>query len=161
MSICDRSSAFRTRFDGLTRLAPSVRSSASVGICFVMICFIPCVGMGAGTQQDCTAEQRRARLVPKIEVLPEEVGSVNHGAMDEVLITARTKISGLELSSMELTRGEVSEFFVPLAFVRAGETATATFSGYRSEIESFELLITYSSDSCTRATQTMVYRRGR
>ena len=43
---------------------------------------------------------------------------------------------------MEVTRGEVSAFFVPLAFVRAGATATATFSGYRSEIESFELLIT-------------------
>jgi len=104
---------------------------------------------------ECTATQNLIGLAPEIKILPgtQEAGSM-HLPMDNVKIKVPLIHNGLTLDFMEITEGEVANFYIPLAFNKTENFAIADISGYRDFLESFELIVSYAKGSCHAIQQS-------
>lgn len=80
----------------------------------------------------------------------------NHGYMDRVIIQAPAELEGLPFSGMELTEGEVANFWIPLAYEVKGGLGSSTISGYEEKINNFEVAVYYGDSSCQRSIQRLL-----
>ena len=106
---------------------------------------------------ECAEEQLSAPIsVDVVKELESEGYPVDHGPMLEVTITAPSQVKGVPIAGMELSRGEVAEFFIPLAFSNKDGAAVAYFMGYKESLFGFELSVYYQSESCILYTQRAI-----
>jgi len=106
---------------------------------------------------ECSAAQKAAAIELDVKYLPTvtKVGG-NHGYMDQVIVQAPIELEGLSLSEMELTKGEVASFWIPVAYKVKGNIASSTISGYEEEIKNFEVAVYYGDSSCKRSIQRLL-----
>lgn len=76
--------------------------------------------------------------------------------MDRIAINAPAEIEGVPIVAMELTRGEVAELWIPLAYTISNGRAVTAITGYHSAIQNFEVAIYYESSSCKKSIQRML-----
>ena len=92
-------------------------------------------------------EQKDLDIRTSIDVKGVKAGG-NHGFMDVVTISAPSSIDGIPFKSIELTYGEVSEYWIPLATTLKNDRFVATISGYSDSINQFEFWVNYSDGKC-------------
>lgn len=72
----------------------------------------------------------------------------DHGYMDMVTISVPVSVAGVPFDSIQLTYGEVSEYWLPLATKRDDNRVVATLSGYPDSIIVFDFWVNYSDGEC-------------
>ena len=113
--------------------------------------------MSTYVQADCTTEQNERVIPLSIEYISAGIkAGESHGYMDKVVIEAPLIIEGLELSGMEITEGEVTNFWIPLAYQVHDSVARTEIKGYKEEIENFEVAAYYISDDCQKSIQRLL-----
>ena len=106
---------------------------------------------------ECTAEQESTEIDIKVIRGPRTVeAGGNHGMMDRIGINAPAEVAGIPITAMELTKGEVAEFWIPLAFKTNNGRATTEITGYQFAIKHFEVAIYYENDNCKKSIQRML-----
>ena len=101
---------------------------------------------------ECTKEQNNKHINVKINHIANGVkAGGNHGYMDVVHIEVPAIFEGIPLTAMDLSEGEVSSFFVPVAFKLVNGVAKTTISGYKESIKGFEISFHYESKKCNRS----------
>ena len=106
---------------------------------------------------ECTKAQESAEIdLTVIRGLKSVDTSTNHGLMDRIAINAPAEIQGLPIVAMELTRGEVAELWIPLAYTIAGGRAATAITGFPSAIQNFEISIYYKNGVCKKSIQRML-----
>ncbi|MDK1311088.1 hypothetical protein [Pseudoalteromonas ardens] len=104
---------------------------------------------------ECTKEQNQLKI--QIDV----IGSIsdrlykndNHPQMNRVVVSAPVEVEGFKIQRMDLTKGEVTEFWFPISYEVNNNNAETVLQGYPSNLENLEMAITYSNDRCTRVIQ--------
>ncbi len=120
---------------------------------FIPVIFLICSSAFA----ECTSEQLRAEIGIKIQRIENGIkAGGNHGEMDQVHISAPSIFMGIPLASIELTEGEVSHFWVPVAFEINNGIAQTTISGHKEAIKNFEIAVYYESQQCSRSLQRAI-----
>ena len=103
---------------------------------------------------ECTVEQSNGTIDIKVQYVENGIrAGGNHGYMDQVHISAPAVLMAIPLVAMKLTEGEVSSFWVPVAFTIANGVAQTTISGYKESIKGFEIAVYYESQQCKRSVQ--------
>jgi hypothetical protein len=92
-------------------------------------------------------EQQDLDIQTTIMVNGAEAGG-NHGFMDIVTISIPHIVNGIPFQSIELTFGEVSEYWIPLATKIKDERVLASITGYPDSIKPFEFWVNYSDGKC-------------
>ena len=106
---------------------------------------------------ECTDDQFSASIsVEVVKELEADGYHENHGPMLEVTISAPSDVLNVPINAMELTRGEVAEFWIPLAFSIENGTAKAWLTGYEEALLGFEVAVYYQSASCILYTQKLI-----
>lgn len=106
---------------------------------------------------ECTKSQDSAEIDLTVIRGPKSVeAGGNHGMMDRIAINAPAEIEGVPIVAMELTRGEVAELWIPLAYTISNGRAVTAITGYHSAIQNFEVAIYYESSSCKKSIQRML-----
>lgn len=106
---------------------------------------------------ECTTKQNEITIPLSIEYNSAGTKSGgNHGHMDKVVIETPLVVEGLTLSGMEITEGEVANFWIPLAYKAVDSIARTEISGYKEEIRNFEVAVYYTSDNCQKSTQRLL-----
>ena len=109
------------------------------------------------TFAECTVEQSNSAIDIKVQHIENGIrAGGNHGYMDEIHISAPAIFMDIPLAAMELTEGEVSSFWVPVAFTITNGVAQTTISGYKESIKDFEMAIYYESKQCKRSVQRAI-----
>lgn len=107
---------------------------------------------------ECSIEQNNSSIDLVIKIKSNDVkAGGNHDFMDKVIIEAPLEVVGLEISHLELTKGEVARFWIPLAFKKIGKYARTEFSGYEEEIKNFEVAAHYKGGGCYKFVQKLIY----
>ncbi len=100
----------------------------------------------------CSSSQQAAALELDVKHIPAGTAAGgNHEHMDKIIIQAPIELAGMYLSGMELTEGEVANFWVPLAYEVKGAIASSIISGYKEAIENFEVAVYYGDSNCQRS----------
>ena len=106
---------------------------------------------------ECTEEQKRAEIELLVYKEPNGVkAGGKHGMMDRIIIKAPVTVSGIPIEAMELTRGEVSELWIPVAYELSDGVAVTAISGYPDAIKNFEIAVYYKNDNCKKSIQRML-----
>ena len=92
-------------------------------------------------------EQQNLDVQTSIAVNDVKAGG-DHGYMDIVTISVPKIVNGIPFKSIELTFGEVSEYWIPLATKVKGDRLIATITGYPVSIKPFEFWVNYSDGKC-------------
>lgn len=109
------------------------------------------------SQAECTTKQNEQAIPLSIEYISAGTkAGGNHGDMDKVVIETPLVVGGLELSGMEITKGEVANFWIPLAYKAVDSIARTEISGYKEEIRNFEVAVYYTSDNCQKSIQRLL-----
>jgi len=107
------------------------------------------IGLSNQCIAECTAIQKQSSLDVKTILISNGVkAGGNHGFMDVINISVPLHISGVPFESIELTYGEVSEYWIPLATKVIDGRVVGSLSGYKESINQFEFSVTYQNDSC-------------
>ena len=106
---------------------------------------------------ECTAKQNENAIPLSIEYTSSgtQAGG-NHGHMDKVVIETPLVVEGLALSGMEITEGEVANFWIPLAYKAVDSIARTEISGYKEEIRNFEVAVYYTGENCKKSIQRLL-----
>jgi len=135
-------------------------SSLYLRALYIMNKFITVIIFGfisAFVQAECTTEQNEQAIPLSIEYTSAGTKSGgNHGYMDNVVIETPLAVEGLKLSGMEITEGEVANFWIPLAYKTLDSIARTEISGYKEEIRNFEVAAYYISDNCQKTIQRLL-----
>ncbi|WOX05054.1 hypothetical protein [Microbulbifer pacificus] len=99
-----------------------------------------------GALAECP-QQRDLDIQTEVKVGGVQAGG-NHGYMDVVTISAPSSVEGIPFQNIQLTYGEVSEYWLPLATKNTGSRVLATLSGYSESIKVFEFWVNYSDGTC-------------
>jgi hypothetical protein len=106
---------------------------------------------------DCSTAQNAAEIDLNVILEPQSVAAGgHHGMMDQIVVSAPAEVAGLPLVNIELTRGVVEEFWIPLAFKTSNTKATAVFWGYQDAVSDFEISIHYDDGNCHKSLQKML-----
>ena len=92
-------------------------------------------------------EQQNLDVQTSIAVNDVKAGG-DHGYMDIVTISVPKIVNGIPFKSIELTPGDVSEYWIPLATKVKGDRLIATITGYPVSIKPFEFWVNYSDGKC-------------
>ena len=85
----------------------------------------------------------------KTKIIPNAVqAGGNHGYFDQVKISVPATVQGLPLINIELTYGEVAEYWIPLATQVESGRIVASIVGYADSIKPFEFWVNYSDGTC-------------
>ena len=113
--------------------------------------------MSSSALAECTKAQESAEIDITVIRGPKSVETDdNHGMMDRIAINAPAEIQGLQIAAMELTRGEVAELWIPLAYTIDGGRVVTAITGYHSAIQNFEVAIYYENGTCKKSIQRML-----
>ena len=112
--------------------------------------------ISACVQAECTIKQNGKAIPLSIEYTSAgtKVGG-NHGHMDKVVIETPLVFEGLKLFGMDITEGEVANFWIPLAYKEVDSIARTEISGYKDRIKNFEVAVHYISDNCQKSIQRL------
>ncbi|MCG7563102.1 hypothetical protein [Pseudoalteromonas sp. McH1-42] len=107
---------------------------------------------------ECTKEQNQLKI--QIDV----IGSIsdrlykndNHPQMNRIVVSAPVEVEGFKIQRMDLTKGEVAEFWFPISYEVKNNNAETVLQGYPSNLENLEMVITYSNEGCTRVMQKLL-----
>ena len=80
----------------------------------------------------------------------------NHGHMDTIKIEVLSHYKGAPLETMLLTKGEVAEFWYPIAFSIENEMAVTTLTGTAESLKSLEMAFYYADAECALSTQVLL-----
>ena len=106
---------------------------------------------------ECSPEQQSAEINIKVIRGPRTVeAGGNHGMMDRIGIIAPAEVAGIPITAMELTKGEVAEFWIPLAYKINKGSASTAITGHQFAIKHFEVAIYYENDKCKKSIQRML-----
>jgi len=109
------------------------------------------------TFAECTIEQSSSEIDIRVQHIENGVkAGGNHGHMDQIHVSAPAIFKGIPLAAIELTEGEVSSFWVPVAFTITNGVAQTTISGYKESIKDFEIAIYYENQQCKRSVQRAI-----
>ena len=87
----------------------------------------------------CTAKQESAEIDVIVIHGPKSVKTGgNQGMFDRITINKPAAVEGMPIVSMELTHGEVAEFWIPLAYTINSERAVTAITGHHNAIQHFE-----------------------
>ena len=84
-----------------------------------------------------------------------EKSDENHGSMETIKIEVVSHYDGIPLEAMLLTKGEVAEFWFPIAFSVDKDVAVTTLTGYRQSLDKLEMAFYYSEAECTLSAQVI------
>ena len=121
-------------------------------ITVIIFCFI-----SAFVQAECTTKQNE-QTIP-LSIVYTSAGTKpggSHGHMDKVVIETPLVFEGLKLSGMEITEGEVANFWIPLAYKTLDSIARTEIGGYKEEIINYEVAVYYISDHCQKSIQRLI-----
>ncbi|MGX5174286.1 hypothetical protein ACUR5C_09725 [Aliikangiella sp. IMCC44653] len=105
----------------------------------------------------CFVDLTRENISLNVERLSEsEKAGGNHGYMNTLKIQVLSEYKGAPLETMLLTKGEVAEFWFPIAFTVTDGIATTTLTGYEESLEDLEMAFFYTDKECTLSTQIML-----
>jgi hypothetical protein len=76
--------------------------------------------------------------------------------MDKVVIETPLLVEDLKLSGMEITEGEVANFWIPLAYKPVDSIARTEIIGHKEEIKKFEVTVYYTSENCQKSIQRLL-----
>ena len=108
-------------------------------------------------QAKCTDAQNSQSIEIKIDKIFGAVkAGGNHGYMDIVKVSAPAKVSGVPIHAMKLTKGEVAEFWVPIAFSIDNDFAYTEVTGYSDSIKGFEISVSYLNEQCQLVAQRSI-----
>ncbi|GAA6135011.1 hypothetical protein NBRC116188_18010 [Oceaniserpentilla sp. 4NH20-0058] len=108
-------------------------------------------------QAECTTKQNEQAIPLSIKYTSAGTkAGGNHGHMDKVVIETPLVVGVLELSGMEITEGEVANFWIPLAYKAVDFIARTEISGYKEEIRNFEVAVYYTSENCQKSIQRLL-----
>ena len=93
-------------------------------------------------------EQKDLNIKTEVILNGVEAGG-EHGYFDQVKISVPVTVNEYPLQSIELTFGEVAEYWLPLATKLENGRMVATIVGYRESIQPFEFWVNYSNGKCT------------
>lgn len=92
-------------------------------------------------------EQQKLNVQTTVTVNGVKAGG-DHGFMDVVTISMPQIVNGIPFKSVELTFGEVSEYWIPLATEIKDNRVIAKLTGYPESIKIFEFWVNYSDGKC-------------
>ncbi|MDK2594013.1 hypothetical protein [Pseudoalteromonas obscura] len=72
-----------------------------------------------------------------------------HGFMDIVTISVPQSVSRIPFESIQLTYGEVAEYWIPLDTKVYHDRIIAKLNGYQASIEDFEFQVNYTNGLCS------------
>ena len=79
-----------------------------------------------------------------------------HGYMDTIKIQVLGYYQGAPLETMLLTKGEVAEFWYPIAFSIENQMAVTTLTGTTKSLKNLEMAFYYTDAECTLSTQVLL-----
>lgn len=88
--------------------------------------------------------------------ITEEEAVGNHQPLKEISMSLALDYKGLDLVTLQLQYGEVSEFIIPLAYSQKQGKAYASFLISQQYISSLEVFYAYSGKGCDIAVQKLV-----
>uniref|UniRef100_UPI002638D992 hypothetical protein n=1 Tax=uncultured Pseudoteredinibacter sp. TaxID=1641701 RepID=UPI002638D992 len=80
----------------------------------------------------------------------------NHGHMDTIKISVLSNYEGAPIETMLLTKGEVAEFWYPIAFGIKNGMAVTTLTGTTDSLRNLEMAFYYSDAECTLSMQVLL-----
>lgn len=80
----------------------------------------------------------------------------NHGHMDTIKISVLSTYEGATIETMLLTKGEVAEFWYPIAFSIENGMALTTLTGTTDSLRSLEMAFYYSDVECVLSMQVLL-----
>ena len=103
---------------------------------------------------ECPIKFEQSDLKIEIEKQPRAIdaGGV-HEDMDVIKISVPSHYKGVPIDAMELTKGEVAEFWFPIAFKIDTGKAVTELSGYSQSLAHLEMAIYYMDSRCIFTTQ--------
>lgn len=115
------------------------------------------LAFSSGLIAECTDVQKASTIEIEIEQLKNRARSNgNHDFMDVFQIKAPVLVAGTKLVYMELTEGEVANFWIPLAYKISGDFAVTEITGYRESIKNFEVAVYYRGGECSKSIQRLL-----
>ena len=107
------------------------------------------IGFSSQSIAECSELQKKSGFDIKTILISNGVkAGGNHGYMDVINISVPLDILGVPFQSIELTYGEVSAYWIPLATQIEDGRIIGSLSGYKDSIYQFEFSVTYENDSC-------------
>lgn len=106
---------------------------------------------------ECTTEQNSApiNINTTVNISGVKAGG-NHGYMDVITIEIPKAILGVPFKSIEMTEGEVAEYWIPVQTIVQGDNVVASFSGHKSRILNLEFAVSFHNKSCILSAYTSV-----
>ena len=106
---------------------------------------------------ECTAEQNSApiNIITSVDISGVKAGG-DHGYMDVITIEIPKAILGVPFESIEMTEGEVAEYWIPLQTIAQGDKFVASFSGHKSGILNLEFAVNFQNKNCLLSSYTSV-----
>lgn len=125
---------------------PSSLSRLSRSMCKKVLLAAILSFISSGVFATCPAQQD-LDVKTNIEVNGVKAGG-NHGFMDVVTISVPESVNSIPFESIQLTYGEVSEYWIPLATKMHNGRIRTSFNGYPEAIKHFEFWVNYSNGKC-------------
>ncbi|MCV6623855.1 MAG: hypothetical protein OIF51_19135 [Cellvibrionaceae bacterium] len=105
----------------------------------------------------CLVDIKNTDINLSVDRMSESVkAGGNHGYMDTIKIEVLSHYQGAPLETMLLTRGEVAEFWFPIAFKVESKVAVTTLTGTHESLKNLEIAFYYTDAECTLSTQVML-----
>ena len=105
----------------------------------------------------CFVDIKSKDIELKVDRVSEGVkAGGNHGYMDTIKIQVLNHYQGAPLETMLLTKGEVAEFWYPIAFSVKDGMAVTTLTGTTESLKSLEMAFYYTDAECTLSTQVLL-----
>ena len=80
----------------------------------------------------------------------------NHGYMDTIKINVLSNYQGALLETMLLTKGEVAEFWYPIAYSVENGMALTSLTGSTDSLKNLEMAFYYTEAECTFSMQVLL-----
>ena len=122
-----------------------------------ILAFIVLSALATFSYAGCFIDITSTDIKLSVQKIPEGgIPNNNHAQQVIVKVSVLSKYDGADLDAMFLTKGEVSEFWYPIAFKIKDGIASTELHGAPDSIKNLEMAFYYSVQECTLSTQVLI-----